>query len=475
MERLDQKAKSSKKEINKKKHNLSPSSFQILFWRIAGSEISILERCTTDWNKHVGIGMAIFMTTLLAFFSGTYAAYFFTENILASLLFGVLWAALIYSIDRSLVVTLKKTPTKKWYDYILPFLLRGTLALVIAFVISIPLELLIFEENIEIHMTNYKQKQVGKTIVLESQNQSTEGKNKIRENDSIEYAKACAKLKLSEPDTKDYDNFKIEKKRISVKLENDYSRKTRNALIKKNQLSVYDPNYQTHNNIYKRYLAAEKNFQKDSLSPLVTEMAKYKKNWFMDMSRDSIKYKKKLESINEIIESDIIERDSIGNYQDSLLRNKKGFVLRFMILEDLATWKDNAGKNDSTQTEINSNKDNPEAFTIWLLLWLIRVIFILVELLPTIVKTATPLGSYDLALWSEEQNFANSLTDGEQEYLEHQSKLRKLEQATMEKQAKDRNAIQEELNRTLLKEIAEAQDAVARQKINEYKAKYLKK
>jgi hypothetical protein len=146
-----------------------------------------------------------------------------------------------------------------------------------------------------------------------------------------------------------------------------------------------------------------------------------------------------------------------------------------MILEDLATWKDNAGKNDSTQTEINSNKDNPEAFTIWLLLWLIRVIFILVELLPTIVKTATPLGSYDLALWSEEQNFANSLTDGEQEYLEHQSKLRKLEQATMEKQAKDRNAIQEELNRTLLKEIAEAQDAVARQKINEYKAKYLKK
>jgi len=74
-----------------------------------------------------------------------------------------------------------------------------------------------------------------------------------------------------------------------------------------------------------------------------------------------------------------------------------------------------------------------------------------------------------------EQNFANSLTDGEQEYLEHQSKLRKLEQATMEKQAKDRNAIQEELNRNLLKEIAEAQDAVARQKINEYKAKYLKK
>ena len=76
---------------------------------------------------------------------------------------------------------------------------------------------------------------------------------------------------------------------------------------------------------------------------------------------------------------------------------------------------------------------------------------------------------------AEEQNFAKSLSDGEQEYREHQTNLRRLEQETLEKQAKDRNTIQEELNKSLLKEIAAAQDAVARQKINEYKEKHIRK
>jgi hypothetical protein len=43
----------------------------------------------------------------------------------------------------------------------------------------------------------------------------------------------------------------------------------------------------------------------------------------------------------------------------------------------------------------------------------------------------------------------------------------------LEKQAMDSNSIQEELNKSLLKEIAAAQDAVARQKITEYKKKHL--
>jgi hypothetical protein len=91
------------------------------------------------------------------------------------------------------------------------------------------------------------------------------------------------------------------------------------------------------------------------------------------------------------------------------------------------------------------------------------------------VKTVTPLGNYDLALWQEEQNFAKSLSDGEKEYREHQTKLRKLEQETLEKQAMDRNSIQEELNKSLLMEIAAAQDAVARKKIKEYREKHLSK
>lgn len=459
MKNLEEKSKPNLHLSKKEKKKNSPSTFQLFFWKIAGSEISILEKCQTDWNKHVGIGMAIFMTTLLAFFSGTYAAYFFTDSLIYSSLFGVLWSALIYSIDRSLVVTLKKTPTKKWFDYILPFILRGSLALVIAFVISIPLELLIFKENIEIHTANYDQKQVGVTIGLKNDNQSTKQKESIRQIDSTEYARICSKLRLTEPDTKEYRELMNEKTRINNKLRQDFSNKTYNARNKRNQLPLNHPDYTLRNIQYKTCLTAEKTFQRDSLNPLNMSISRYKNTWFQNLRTDSLKYKTKLDNINGILEYDLAMRDSLADKQDSLLSNKKGFVRKFMILEDLASGK--------------SSEENPEGYIMWLILWLIRFIFILVELLPTIVKTASPLGNYDLALWQEEQNFAKSLSDGELEYRENQAKLRKLEQETLEKQAMDRNFIQEELNKSLLKEIAAAQDAVARQKINEYKEKHL--
>ena len=451
----------SEKKDNLSNSKATPTTFQIFFWKVAGSEISILERCPTDWNKHVGIGMAIFMTTLLAFFSGAYAAYFFTESLLASSAFGLLWAALIYSIDRSLVVTLKKTPDKKWYEYLLPFALRGLLSLIIAFVISIPLELLIFEENITIHMTNYKQKQVGRTVDYESTKiQNTSGKKEIQKSDSANYEEACSKLTLLEPDTEEYKKLKKESKRLEIKLNKEYSKKTSNARIKKDSVSIQDRKYNQLNNSYLNLLGKENKFRQDTVNPQLIKLSKYAKEWRVNWKSDSIKYKNKLENINGIILEDIVKRDRLAQFQDSLLRNKKGFVLKFMILEDLASGK--------------TTEDNPEGYIMWVLLWLIRFIFILVELLPTIVKTATPLGCYDLALWAEEQNFAKSLSSGEIEYLEHQTRLRQLEQETLLQQTKDRNTIQEELNKILLKEIAAAQDAVARQKIAEYKEKHLK-
>lgn len=454
--------KEDKKLLKSPKQTRKPSGFQLFFWRIAGSEITILEKCPTDWNKHVGIGMAIFMTTVLAFFSGSYAAYFFTESLIASSAFGLLWAALIYSIDRSLVVTLKKTPDKKWTEYIIPFLLRGALAGVIAFVISIPLELLIFEENIQIHMTPYKQKQVARTLEYASDNiQKTEDKKGIRTSDSTNYAIASQKLKLQEPDTDDYKELKNNVNRLKRKLKEDFSDLTENARKKSSNTSPDEPDYLELRNKYINLLGKENKFISDSVRPSEKKMFEYSKNWRKDWKNDSLKYKSNLDNISGVLLDDLLQRDKLAQSQDSLLKNKKGFVLKFMILEDLASGV--------------STKENPEGFIIWVLLWLIRCIFILVELLPTIVKTVTPLGNYDLALWAEEQNFAKSLTDGEQEYREHQSRLRRLEQETLEQQAKDRNEIQEELNKTLLKEIALAQDLVARQKIAEYKEKHLKK
>jgi hypothetical protein len=454
----------SEKKDNLSNSKATPTTFQIFFWKVAGSEISILERCPTDWNKHVGIGMAIFMTTLLAFFSGAYAAYFFTESLLASSAFGVLWAALIYSIDRSLVVTLKKTPEKKWFEYLLPFALRGLLSLIIAFVISIPLELLIFEENISIHMEPYKTKKVQQFKEFRKKVDDIESLKSDKAIISKELGKKEKELTLSEPEN---DPFYFELKEDSIKKKkklNELSEDTRNKLKKYNNLPRDENNKIIDNNgkyqLYDKAKDKENTFISLEFKPAVDSLKAYRKSWRKKNYETRIEIESELLSKKGELKNANREVNKRSSNQDSLLQNKKGFVLKFMILEDLASGK--------------TTEDNPEGYIMWVLLWLIRFIFILVELLPTIVKTATPLGCYDLALWAEEQNFAKSLSSGEIEYLEHQTRLRQLEQETLLQQTKDRNTIQEELNKILLKEIAAAQDAVARQKIAEYKEKHLK-
>ena len=126
-------SKSKSKSFEKKY-----SKIQYFFWLLSGAEINILKDCPTDYNRQAGIGFTIFMTTLLAFFSGSYAGYYFGESYVTSVVFGIIWASLIFSIDRSMVVTLKKDPTKKEQNFWIPFLSRAVLAILIAFIISIP-------------------------------------------------------------------------------------------------------------------------------------------------------------------------------------------------------------------------------------------------------------------------------------------------------------------------------------------------
>lgn len=93
--------------------------FQKLLWNISGAELPILEKCQTDHKKFSAIGATILMTAFIALCAGTSAAWYFTQKgddssgmFGWSLAFGSLWATLIFCIDRSLVITLKKDPTK---------------------------------------------------------------------------------------------------------------------------------------------------------------------------------------------------------------------------------------------------------------------------------------------------------------------------------------------------------------------------
>ena len=91
--------------------------FQKVLWTISGAEITILEseKCRTDHKRFGAIGATIAITTFIAFLSGTSAAWYFTQrgtdttgHMGWAIAFGFVWATLIFCIDRSLVITLKK-------------------------------------------------------------------------------------------------------------------------------------------------------------------------------------------------------------------------------------------------------------------------------------------------------------------------------------------------------------------------------
>ncbi|MBS7122659.1 MAG: DUF4407 domain-containing protein [Dysgonomonas sp.] len=453
------------------------SKVQYFFWLLSGAEISILKDCPTDYNRQAGIGFTIFMTTLLALISGSYAGYYFGESYLSAAIFGTIWASLIFSIDRSMVVTLKKDLTKEKQDFWPAFLSRAVLAILIAFIISIPLELLIFKENIDLHMDKYKLDQVYYVQQASRRNEAISDKQRILSNDSLVLGKVETQLSQGEPQGDlEYDRLKSD---IQSK-QNEYDALLSNLNIARTEANnAYNsvPTYYDYSNetnvknrdsqqwrTYENKLALRNQAQgnlnkydKKGLDDLKKQRQDYITNWITDLKIEQKRVNQNIIQTSTSINKGLAIADTSKNEFQHKIQDKKGFVLRFMVLENLAT---------------PNNSEIPEGATILMLLWLIRILFFTIEILPTIAKIATPIGAYDRAIYRKEKDLELELEERTSEYLKQQKALRDIEYRAEQDQTKERTEIENSLHKELLNEIATAQNKIARQKIDEFKKKH---
>ncbi|MGO4878343.1 DUF4407 domain-containing protein [Pedobacter psychrotolerans] len=121
------------------------------FWFCSGAHIPTLEKYPSEQNKYAGIGATIFFTGLFAALSGGYAMYFVFKGddlaVVFALIFGFLWGAAIFNMDRYIVSSLNKSAgTGKQLLQATP---RILLAIMIGVVISRPIELKIFDKEIK--------------------------------------------------------------------------------------------------------------------------------------------------------------------------------------------------------------------------------------------------------------------------------------------------------------------------------------
>ncbi|TXB62103.1 DUF4407 domain-containing protein [Phaeodactylibacter luteus] len=112
----------------------------------SGADADILKQCPSDEQKFVGIGGTILFTGLLAFCSATYAIYTVFDTYWAAVPFGLLWGLMIFNLDRYIVSSMKKQGGF-FKDFFIAFP-RLFMAVLLALVISKPLELKIFEKEI---------------------------------------------------------------------------------------------------------------------------------------------------------------------------------------------------------------------------------------------------------------------------------------------------------------------------------------
>ncbi|SDR86312.1 protein of unknown function [Formosa sp. Hel1_31_208] len=113
----------------------------------SGADTDILDTCAIgEQNKYAGIGATVFFTAVMAFIACSYALYTVFDNAYTAIGFGFVWGLLIFNLDRFIVSTIKKR--NNIIDEIIQASPRLILAVIIAVVISKPLELKIFEKEI---------------------------------------------------------------------------------------------------------------------------------------------------------------------------------------------------------------------------------------------------------------------------------------------------------------------------------------
>lgn len=133
--------------------------FKKFFWMCSGADPELLSQCSkAEQIKQAGIGGTVFFTAVMAFIAASYALFTVFDNALTAVFFGLIWGLLIFNLDRFIVSTIKKRD--RFSQELMQAVPRLLLAVIIAVVISKPLELKIFEKEID-------------RVLLEEKNQMT--------------------------------------------------------------------------------------------------------------------------------------------------------------------------------------------------------------------------------------------------------------------------------------------------------------
>jgi hypothetical protein len=435
---------------------------QAFFWLVAGSEIHILRDCENDYNRHASIGFILFMTTIFASLSGFSAGYFFSNgNISISIFFAFLWSMLIYSIDRSMVVSLKKK-TKietlgfwgKIKHYLTPFLLRAIVGAMIGFFMSIPLEIVVFKDNIKIQIDDENKDRILKEVnFVNSINNLDYKKNrKIDSEQKKEELDSLLQTKCPLPEymqaISDYNSCKSQADALnSVYLEAQKDMNQVQQFVWRDSVRYETQGYK--NARYRRNKALTDYRLKIAICKTYNNKAKtISTDWNTELKYDREKADSTATALDSVILGNTREADSLRIVKEKMLEGLNGFTRQYEALTHAASSENNA--------------------SLLFLLWLIRFIFIGIEILPMLTKLMTPIGDYDRAIETSEEKFEKHLSSSKAISGILEDERIKLETDISKETEAKRKELELALNGKVLDEVARVQAEIATEMLNEW-------
>lgn len=165
--------------------------FDFFVWS-AGSDREILDRTgRSEHIKHAGYGGLVLVPAVLGLFSMMYAVSTLTPQPFIYIGAGIIWAAIVFTFDRFIVSTFRKSdsPRKDLFSFL--FLSRLLFSIGIGVLVSHPIVLLVFDDSLEQEL--FAMKEEGEKA-LYTQYENTV--NVVRSRDST--LKGEVELKLAE-------------------------------------------------------------------------------------------------------------------------------------------------------------------------------------------------------------------------------------------------------------------------------------
>lgn len=361
-------------------------------WTCAGVNKQILRQCPGDYAKYAGIGGTILFTALMACFSGGYALSYVFGNFWIGLIFGIFWGLLIFNLDRFIVNTMYSDGkhTISW-DEIKSGLPRIVMAIFLGIVISYPLELKLFDDEIQVKIDELKQDRLRSFIQIDQ--------NRV---DSLEAV--IADLRENPPSLHD-GQIIIGNDKLNTL---NQKRKDTQALFQAEEQSITELTYSIRN------LRAnnEKGKNDAKIASKQQQLTTHK------ISRN--KYKKEINAIDaematlspqlaDIIDKTVAEQsENIKRKEDEILKLKLKIEQADSIYS--ATLNKNFNGLQAQMLAFNEMKNTKAEDEVYsstqIASWLIMILFIIIETAPTFFKMMMEDGPYDDLLRAEKHRIS---------------------------------------------------------------------